>query len=91
MKTFVIERDIPGASQLTADDIKGIATKSCDVVAKLDVPYNWVASYVAGDKIYCIHEADSAEDIYRHAREGGFPATRVAEVAAIFGPQTAKN
>ncbi|MCU4178674.1 DUF4242 domain-containing protein [Bosea sp. BH3] len=89
MKTFVIERDIPGASQLTAADLKGIATKSCDVVAGLRVPYNWVASYVAGDKIYCIHEANSAEDIYRHAREGGFPANRVTEVSAIIGPQTA--
>ena len=66
-----------------------IAMKSCDVVAGLGVPYNWITSYVAGDKIYCVHEAESAEDIRRHAREGGFPANKVTEVAAIIGPQTA--
>ena len=89
MKTFVIEREIPGASKLTADELKGISSKSCDVVAGLGEPYNWVQSYVAGDKIYCVHEAESADVIYRHAREGGFPADRVTEVAAIIGPQTA--
>ncbi len=89
MKTFVIERDIPGANRLTADELRGIAAKSCEVVAGLGVPYTWITSYVAGDKIYCIHAAESADDIYRHAREGGFPADRVTEVAAIIGPQTA--
>lgn len=89
MKTFVIEREIPGASRLTADELKGISAKSCDVVAGLGVPYKWVTSYVAGDKIYCVHEAPSAEVIHRHAREGGFPADKVTEVAAIIGPQTA--
>jgi hypothetical protein len=89
MKTFVIERDIPGASRLTAEELKGISVKSCDVVAGLDVPYKWITSYVAGDKIYCVHEAESADVIYRHAREGGFPASKVTEVAAIIGPQTA--
>ena len=89
MKTFVIERNIPGASQLTADELRGISVKSCDVVAGLGVPYKWITSYVAGDKIYCVHEAESAEIIYRHASEGGFPADRVTEVAAIIGPQTA--
>ncbi|MCX5568201.1 DUF4242 domain-containing protein [Kaistia nematophila] len=88
MKTFVIEREIPGASKLTADELKGISSKSCDVVARLGEPYKWVQSYVAGDKIYCVHEAESADVIYRHAREGGFPADRVTEVAAIIGPQT---
>ena len=89
MKTFVIEREIPGASKLTTDQLKGIAVKSCQVVENLHVPYTWITSYVAGDKIYCIHEAENAEDIYRHAREGGFPADRVTEVAAMIGPQTA--
>ena len=73
MPTFVIERNIPGADKLTQDELKGISAKSCDVVAGLDVPYTWVTSYVAGDKFYCIHEAESADVIRRHAREGGFP------------------
>jgi hypothetical protein len=89
MPTYIIERDIPGADKLTTDDLIGISAKSCNVVAGLGVPYNWVTSYVAGDKIYCVHQAESADVIYRHARESGFPADRVTEVAAIIGPQTA--
>jgi hypothetical protein len=90
MPTFVIERNIPGADKLTQDELKGISAKSCDVVAGLGVPYTWVTSYVAGDKIYCIHEAESADVIRRHAREGGFPADLVTEVSAIIGPETAR-
>lgn len=90
MPTFVIERNIPGADKLTPDELKGISAKSCDVVAGLGVPYKWVTSYVAGDKIYCVHEAESADVIRRHAREGGFPADLVTEVSAIIGPATAR-
>jgi hypothetical protein len=60
-------------------------------VAGLGVPYTWVTSYVAGDKIYCIHEAENADVIRRHAREGGFPADVVTEVSAIIGPATARG
>ena len=88
---FVIEREIPGADKLTADDLRGISAKSNEVVCGLGVPYRWVTSYVAGDKIYCIHEADSADVIERHAREGGFPANKVTEVAAVIGPDTANG
>jgi hypothetical protein len=87
--TFVIERNVPGASKLSAEQLREISAKSNAVVAGLGVPYKWDMSYVAGDKIYCIHEAESADAIYRHAREGGFPADKVTEIAAIIGPQTA--
>jgi hypothetical protein len=89
MPTFVIERNIPGADKLTKDELRSISAKSCEVVAGLGVPYKWVTSYVAGDKIYCVHEAESAAVIRRHAKAGGFPADMVTEVAAIIGPQTA--
>jgi uncharacterized protein DUF4242 len=90
MPTFVIERNIPGADKLTQDELRGISAKSCDVVAGLGVSYKWVTSYVAGDKIYCVHEAESADVIRRHAREGGFPADLVTEVSAVIGPATAR-
>lgn len=89
MPIFVIERNIPGADKLTKDELRGISAKSCDVVAGLGVPYKWITSYVAGDKIYCVHEAESAAVIMRHAKEGGFPADLITEVSAIIGPQTA--
>jgi len=58
-------------------------------VAGLGEPYTWVTSYVAGDKIYCVHEADSADTVERHAREGGFPANKITKIAAFIGPETA--
>lgn len=91
MKQFIIERNVPGASQLTETELRAISAKSCDVVAGLGQPYNWVTSYVAGDMIYCVHEAESADVIYRHAREGGFPADKVTEVKTHIGPHTAKG
>jgi hypothetical protein len=84
MPTFLIEREIPGASELTYDELRGITQKSNDAVAELERPYTWRHSYVAGDKIYCVHEAESAEDIREHARRGGFPAQVVSEVTAVF-------
>jgi hypothetical protein len=89
MPTFVIEREIPGADRLTADELRQISAKSNEVVTGLGVPYKWITSYVAGDKIYCVHEAPSAEVVLKHAREGGFPANKVTEVAAFIGPSTA--
>lgn len=89
MKRFLIEREIPGASTLSSEELAGIAAASNDVVASLGKPYTWVTSYVAGDKIYCVHEADDAETVLEHARLGGFPATTVSEVANEFGPATA--
>lgn len=84
MPTYIIEREIPGASELTPEELQGITDKSNEVVEGLDRPYTWNHSYVAGDKIYCLHEAESEADVHEHAREGGFPATLVAEVSAVF-------
>jgi len=91
MQRFIIEREIPGASELTPEALADIAKASNAVVDSLGEPYTWVTSYVAGDKIYCIHEAESADVILEHARCGGFPANLVSPVAAEFGPQTATN
>jgi hypothetical protein len=84
MPTYLIEREIPGASRLTDEELRGITTKSNDVVASLNRPYTWRYSYVAGNKIYCVHDAENAEVVLEHARGGGFPANLVAEVAAVF-------
>lgn len=88
MPQFIIERNIPGADTLTGQELADIAAKSNQVVTDLGVPYTWVTSYVAGDKIYCVHEADDADTIREHARCGGFPADSVVEIAAIIGPGT---
>lgn len=89
MTTFVIERNLPGAKDLSAADLREIARTSNAVVDSLGVPYNWKHSYVAGDKIYCVHETEDADVVREHARRGNFPADLVVEVAAVFGPETA--
>ena len=89
MTRFLIERVIPGASELTDTQLAEITTQSNCTVDSLGVPYRWITSYVAGDKIYCIHETDDVETVLEHARRGGFPADVVVEVAAIISPATA--
>ena len=84
VKTFLIEREIPGASELSDEDLRGITSTSNDAVETLNKPYTWLHSYVAGDKIYCVHQAESAEVIEEHAKTGGFPANLVVEVASVF-------
>lgn len=91
MPAFLIERNLPGASKLTAEELKGIARTSNAVVDNLGVPYTWQLSYVAGDKIYCVHEAESSDDVYEHARRGGFPADLVVEIPAVIDPGTAED
>jgi hypothetical protein len=84
MPTYIIEREIPGASNFTDEDLRDITKTSNDVVKGLSCDYTWLHSYVAGDKVYCVHEADTPEDVLEHANRGGFPADLVAEVTAVF-------
>ncbi|HEV8624464.1 MAG TPA: DUF4242 domain-containing protein [Acidimicrobiia bacterium] len=89
MKRFIIEREIPGAGQLSDQQLAEISRTSNAAVDSLGVPYRWVTSYVTADKVYCVHEADDEETIREHARRGGFPANAVVTVANEFGPDTA--
>jgi Nickel responsive protein SCO4226-like len=84
MKTFLIEREVPGAGTLTHEELRGITTTSNDAVESLNKPYVWLHSYVAGDKIYCVHQAETEEVIREHAKTGGFPANLVVEVGSVF-------
>lgn len=89
MPKFIIERTVPGASALGPEQLREIARTSNAVVESLGVPYTWHESFAAGDTIYCVHSAESAEVVREHARRGGFPADRVTEVTGEFGPATA--
>jgi hypothetical protein len=91
MQTFIIERTVPGAGDLSPEELGAIAQKSNDVVASLGVPYTWHESFAAGDKIYCVHSAESADVILEHARRGGFPADAVTPVGGTFGPGSARG
>jgi hypothetical protein len=89
MKTFLIERDIPGAGKLTADQLKGISQTSCSVLKEMGPRIQWIHSYVTGNKIYCIYKAESEELIKEHAKKGGFPANSIVEISTIISPATA--
>jgi hypothetical protein len=90
MPKYVIERDMPGAGKLTAAELRGASAKSNVVLAELGPGIEWLESYVTGDKIYCVYIAASEDTIREHARRSGFPATRIARVAAVIDPVTAE-
>lgn len=89
MPKYVIEREIPGAGNLTPDQLKAISQTSCGVLRQLGPEIQWVHSYVTDDKIYCVYIAPNEALVREHATKGGFPANKVSEVRAIIDPTTA--
>lgn len=90
MPKFVIEREIPGAGDMSATDLQGASQKSCSVLRTLGTEIQWVQSYVTADKIYCIYLAPSEDLIKRHAEESGFPANAISKVNAVIDPTTSE-
>ena len=90
MPKFVIERNIPDAGKFSPETLRSISQKSREVLCKLGTDIQWIHSYVAGDKIYCIYIAPNEELIREHAKRGGFPANRVSEIKTIIDPTTAE-
>ena len=90
MPKYVIEREIPGAGNLSAEELSGISQKSCGVLSNLGPQIQWVHSYVTDDKIYCVYIAPNEELVREHADQGGFPANSVSEVKSIIDPTTAE-
>jgi hypothetical protein len=91
MPKYVIERELPGAGRLSAQELQAISQTSCGVLSQMGPQIQWVQSYVADDKIYCVYIAPSAEQVREHARRGGFPANSVAAVRAMIDPTTAEG
>jgi len=91
MPKYIIEREIPGAGQLTPDQLTAISQKSCGVLSKLGPQISWVESYVTDNKIYCVYIAPNEALVLEHAKQGGFPANKVSRVATMIDPTTAEN
>ena len=91
MPKFLIEREIPGAGNLSAQDLQAISQKSCSVLQNLGPEIQWVHSYVTGDKVYCVYISPNEEMIREHASQGGFPANRISEIKTIIDPTTAEQ
>jgi hypothetical protein len=91
MPKFVIEREIPGAGKLSAQELHAISEKSCDVIQSMGPQIQWVQSYVTDDKVYCVYIAPDEDTVRRHAQLGGFPANKVARVWSVIDPTTAEQ
>ena len=90
MPKYLIERDIPGAGDLSSEQLQAISQKSCGVLKGLGPQIQWVHSYVTGNKVYCVYIAPNEEMIREHASQGGFPANKISEVKTIIDPTTAE-
>jgi hypothetical protein len=91
MPKFVIEREIPGAGNLSPEELRGISQTSCGVLQQMGPRIQWLHSYVTGDKIYCVYIAPNEDTIREHAQAGGFPANRVSEIKSVIDPTTAEG
>ncbi len=91
MPKYVIEREIPGAGKLSAQEMQGISQKSCGVLNEMGPQIQWVQSYVTDDKIYCVYIAPNEDMVREHAQKGGFPANRISEVKSVIDPTTAED
>ena len=90
MPKYVIEREIPGAGDLSAEQLQAISQTSCGVLKNLGPEINWIHSYVTGNKIYCVYIAPNEEIVREHAKQGGFPANSVSRVVTMIDPTTAE-
>jgi hypothetical protein len=88
MKKFVVERILPGAGNLTPDELQAMSQTSCEVIYQLGIPYHWIQSFITDDKIYCIHIAESEDVIRQHAKLSKFAVHTIAEVKAVIDPLT---
>ena len=89
MKTYLIEREIPDAGKLTAEQLKSISQTSCTVLKEMGPKIQWIHSYVTGNKIYCIYKAENEDLIREHAKKGGFPANSIIQIGTVISPATA--
>ena len=91
MPKFLIEREIPGAGDLSAEQLQAVSQKSCDVLKNMGPQIQWVESYVTDDKVYCVYIAPSEEMVREHARRGELPANRISEIKSVIDPTTAEG
>ena len=91
MPKYVIERELPGAGDLSPEELQAISQKSCGVLEEMGPRIQWVHSYVTDNKVYCVYVAPNEEMVREHAQKGGFPANVVARVARVIDPTTSEG
>lgn len=90
MPKFVVEREIPGAGNLSDAQLREISQKSVSVLKAMGSEIQWLHSYVTGDKVYCVYLAPDEETIREHGRRGGFPVNRISAVRRLIDPSSAE-
>lgn len=90
MRRYVIERDVPGIGTLSREQLQGASAKSCDALRKIGSGVQWIESFVAADKTFCVYLADDETAIRRHSELSGFPANRITEIRTVIDPTTAE-
>lgn len=90
MPKYLIEREIPGAGNLSSEELQAISQKSCGVLNKMGPQIQWLQSYVTDDKVYCVYIAPDEATVREHAEQGGFPANRIAQIKTMIDPTTAE-
>lgn len=90
MPRYLVERELPGAGKLSADDLQKTAQKSNEVLAGMGGRVTWLHSYVTDDAITCVYDAENPEAVREHASLGGFPVTEIREVAEVIDPSTGR-
>ena len=90
MPKYIIEREIPGAGDMSPEQLQAVSQKSCSVLRELGPQIQWVQSYVTDNKIYCVYIAPNEQLVRDHAKKGGFPANKVSEVREVIDPTTAE-
>jgi hypothetical protein len=91
MPKYIIEREIPGAGELSPQELQDISQASCSILKEMGPEIQWVESFVTADKIYCVYISPSEKEILAHAEKGGFPANSISEVKTVIGPTTAEG
>jgi len=88
MRRFIIEREIPAIGSADREALRAAAKKSNAVLSELAPDIQWIESYVAGDKTFCVYFAKDEEIIHEHARRSGFPADKITEIRTMIDPTT---
>jgi hypothetical protein len=89
MNRYIIQRNVPGAGQLSAEELQSIARKSVEVLDSMNGRIQWNESFVTGDKLFCVYLADGEDEIREHGRRGGFPVDGIDRITGAFDPTTA--
>ncbi|MDF1504333.1 DUF4242 domain-containing protein [Roseisolibacter sp. H3M3-2] len=90
MPKFLIERQVPGAGELSRDELMAIAQHNCAVLEQIGPKVQWVQSFVTGDRLTCVYIAPDEAAVREHARLGGFRADRVERIVTTMDPTSAE-